>query len=154
MLHQSLGEYMEKVPRNLSSPSCPKRFTSGKTIFVTHSTWKLGLLQSRSEFFGDQTNVLPLLEIKPRFSDLLTAPRSLNQMHYSDSSNGRDNYFKGGEQKFLFTKFYYTVLFGSASHLSSWVQILSSRFLLQHFQYVFLPQNKSKFRQIQEILSS
>jgi hypothetical protein len=154
VLHQSFGKYVEKAPRNLSSASCPERFTPEKTTPVTHLTWKLGLFQSRSEFFGDETNVLLLLEIKLRFCDLLTAPRSLNQMNYSDSSNGPENYLEGGEQKSLFTKFCYAILFGPASQLSRSVQIPSSRFLLQHFQYVFLPQNKSKFRQIKEILSS
>lgn len=116
---------MEKAPRNLSSASCPERFTPGKTVPGTHSTRKLGPFGSRSEFFGDETNVLPLLEIKPRFCDFLTAPRSLNQMNYSNSSNGCENYLQGGEQKLLFTKFCYAILFDPASQLSSSVQILA-----------------------------
>jgi hypothetical protein len=66
---------------------------------------KRGLFQSRSEFFGEQTNVLPLMEIKPRFCDILTAPRSLNQMNNSDASNDNYNYLQGGEQKLFSLSF-------------------------------------------------
>lgn len=67
MIYQSLGKYMEKAPQNLSSASHPKRFTPGEDNPWYQFDMKLGMFQSRYEFFGEQTNVLPPLEIKPRF---------------------------------------------------------------------------------------